>query len=69
MQIGNENGKFDYRVLQPRVDFYSARANFWMELREEHGISSWFEGNSSTSCRYSLSLVGMLLLFWYFINY
>lgn len=67
MQIGNENGKFDIQILQSRVDFYSARANFWMELRNEHRISSWLESSSSTSDRYSVSLVGFLLFCWYFI--
>lgn len=68
MQIGSENGKFDSQILQRRVDFLSARANFWMELRQEYRFSSWLDGNSSPSSRYSLSLVGFLLLFC-FINY
>ncbi len=69
MQIGNENGKFDNQILQPRVDLYSSRANFWIELRNEHRMSSWLEdiNSSSTSCHYSMSLVGLLLTCWYSI--
>lgn len=69
MQIGNENGKFDSQILQPRVDFYSSRANFWMELRNEYRISSWLEGSSSsTSSRCSMSLAVLLLTCWSFMN-
>lgn len=69
LQIGNENGKFDSEILQSRVDFYSHRANFWMELRNEHRISSWLEeggsggGSSSTYSHISLKLVGVFLSF------
>ncbi|KAJ6649230.1 Juvenile hormone esterase, partial [Pseudolycoriella hygida] len=71
MQIGNENGKFDNQILQPRVDFYAARANFWMDLRNEHRISSWIDGNSSAASRYSLVPVGLGLLLFYvsFVNF
>jgi len=73
MQIGNENGKWDTQVLQTKVDFFSTRANFWMELRQEYRFSSWLEGDSLDSssmyCRFSLSLVGFLLMFWFVINY
>ncbi|KAG4067634.1 hypothetical protein HA402_005406 [Bradysia odoriphaga] len=61
LQIGIENGKFDSQILQPRVDYHSHRANFRMELRDEHRISSWLHDSSSSAGRYSLSLVGLLL--------
>ncbi|KAJ6635071.1 Juvenile hormone esterase [Pseudolycoriella hygida] len=49
MQIGNENGFLQNEVLQVKQDYYSERAEFWKRIRQDYGLNSWFEGDSSIS--------------------
>ncbi|XP_037029459.1 esterase FE4-like [Bradysia coprophila] len=41
MQIGNENGRLDNEVLTVKTDYNSARAEFWMSIREDYNLNSW----------------------------
>lgn len=70
MQIGNQNGKFDSQILQPRVGYFSSRSNFWKELRDLHDLSSWREsssGRSTTSGRLLLSLAAIFMMCFNFL--
>lgn len=51
MQIGNENGRLENEVLQVKQDYYSNRAEFWKNLREEYNLNSWLEEDSTILSR------------------